>query len=215
MDANGNCYLDENGKPYPPRDENIYQCLDMSSAERNRQAENIKKKTMPKSISPTLTAKEWKKLFENIQKKMVKDAAAMFAGKNEAPAQGTCVGGGVALVYGVEAQVCDMTVGKEKFKTKSVGYSVGLQASAGVGPSRMVSNATTVEQTLGWTACTTGSALGSFQVCISIGFDPTTGKTTVPNDPADYIWSASIGVGGKGFGGGTSTGIVLTEKIAK
>ncbi len=215
MDANGNCYLDENGKPYPKGDQNIYQCLDMTSAERNRQAEEVKKKTMPKSISPSLTREQWAKLILEIRDKMAGDARAMLAGKRAAPTQGTCVGVGVSLIVGAEAQTCDLDVGGQKFKTKSIGYSVGLQVSAGVGPSRVVSNATTIEQSLGWNACLTGSALGSLQICLSIGFDPATGVTTVPPDPKDWVWSAALSAGGKGIGGGVSQGIVLTERVGK
>lgn len=116
------------------------------------------------------------------------------------------------MFIGIEAQTCNNFVNGESVWTTSVGYSIGLQVSAGFGKSGYISNARTVDELLGWNACLTGSFAGSAQVCVSIGFNTATGETVVPTD--NIVWTISGGLG-KGVGGGFSKGIVYTDRVVK
>jgi hypothetical protein len=213
MDANGNCYNDESGKPYAPHDPNIYSCLDMSASERAKWAKKVKKETVPPPIAPSLTASQWRSIFGQVQKVIFADASSAMAGKKSVPTTGACAGAGASFGYGVEFAYCNMDVNGTALNTKTVGYSIGFQVSFGVGPGAIVSNATSVDQVLGWNACMTGSTLGSLEICVAISFDKESGVTTVPK-PANMIWSATGGIS-KGAGAGVSTGITLTEKSGK
>ena len=210
----GNCKMDEHGNLLPPRDPRIYQCEDMSAEEREearKRARNLPENKALK-ISPDLTASQWFDLFSRTARIIAGEKQARRRHDSGGSTFGKCVGGGASLFYGIEAQTCDISVNGESVQTKSIGYSIGPMVSIGIGGSGLVSNAKNTAEFVGWTACVTGSVYGTTQVCISIGFDPKTGETTVPTD--NVIWTISGGFG-KGVGGGFSKGIVYTEQVLK
>ena len=61
----GNCKKDENGNLLPPRDPSIYECEDMTAAEREsaRKRARDKPENNPKPISPSLTNEQWITVF--------------------------------------------------------------------------------------------------------------------------------------------------------
>ncbi len=151
VDSQGNCYKDENGSLLPKGDRQIYECLDMSPAEKEKARKKAKEKpeNNPKPISPDLSANQWISVVGQAARAIGQEKQANRKRDTLGSAFGTCSGGGAALFFGFEAQECATWVAGELVRTKSIGYSIGLQASVGIGEAGLVSNAKTAEELLG------------------------------------------------------------------